>query len=123
MNASQLEPPPPGCNCRNGEACPMNGQCLTDHVIYGATVVDNLENTSSTYTGLTRDTFKKRWYKHRSDFKNENNKHSTTLSSHIWNLKGGGNDFEVNWRIIDRATEFNPSTKNCRLCLKEKYHI
>ena len=71
-------PTPAGCNCRDSEACPMSGQCLTDHVVYGAVVSDSSANTS-TYTGLTRDTFKKRWYNHKSDFKSEGKKHSTTL--------------------------------------------
>ena len=101
----------------------MSGQCLSDHVVYGAVVTDNSNNTTGTYTGLTRDTFKKRWYKHKSDFKNEKNKHSTTLSTHIWDLRSGGQDCQVSWKIIDKATEFNPITRKCRLCLKEKYHI
>ena len=29
----------------------------------------------------------------------------------------------TSWRIIDRGKAFNPSTKSCQVCLKEKYHI
>ena len=32
-------------------------------------------------------------------------------------------NYEVKWSIIDRAKEFNPDTKKCRLCIKEKYYI
>ena len=31
--------------------------------------------------------------------------------------------FEIKWKIIDRGKRFNPSTRKCNLCLKEKYHI
>ena len=31
--------------------------------------------------------------------------------------------YDISWKVIDRAKEFNPITKKCRLCLKEKYHI
>ena len=86
------------------------------------TVIDSSAN-KSTYTGLTRNTFKKRWYKHNSDFNNEENKHSTTLSTCIWDLKSSGQDYQISWKVIDRGAEFNPATRKCRLCLKEKYHI
>ena len=112
----------PGCNCRNSENCPMDGQCQVDHVVYGATVIDSSAN-KSTYTGLTRGTFKKRWYKHNSDFNSEKYQHSTTLSTHIWDLKSAGQDYQISWKVIDRGAEYNPVTRRCRLCLKEKYHI
>ena len=38
-------------------------------------------NNTSTYTGLTSNTFKQRFYGHRHSFKNQNSEHSTTLSS------------------------------------------
>ena len=114
---------PAGCNCRNKEdPCPMEGKCLTDHLVYGTTVVED-NFTQNTYTGLTRNTLKKRWYKHRSDFRNREDEHATTLSTHIWKLKDRGENYDISWEIIDRATEFNPTNRKCRLCLKEKYHI
>ena len=119
---AEQEPNEPGCNCRNREDCPLSGKCQVDHVVYGATVIDNNAN-SSTYTGLTRNTFKKRWYKHTSDFNTEKNKHSTTLSTHIWDLKDSGENYQITWKILDKARESNPTTRKCRLCLKEKYHI
>ena len=68
-------------------------------------------------------TFKKRYYSHRQSFNGRNLQHSTTLSSHIWNLKDKNLNYNVKWNTIDRAPRFNPVTKKCRLCLKEKYYI
>ena len=45
------------------------------------------------------------------------------LSSHIWELKERGLDFTLKSEILDRATLYNPVSKKCLLCLKEKYFI
>ena len=120
---SEEEPIQPGCNCSGVMGpCPLDGQCLVSGVVYRATVEDN-NNNSSTYTGLTSNTFKKRYYAHRSTFENEDHENPTTLSSHIWDLKNKNKNYNIKWSIIDRAKNFNPATKKCRLCLKEKYYI
>ena len=75
-----------------------------------------------TYTGLTKNTFKERYYGHRASFANRDND-GTTLSTHIWNLKDEGKDYNISWSVIEKAPEFNPTTRKCTLCLKEKYHI
>ena len=111
-----------GCNCLTGRECHLNGNCLTKEVIYRADVVEE-DGTTNTYTGLTGSTFKERFYGHTSSFKNRDDGHSTTLSSHIWNLKESGMKYELKWRIIDRGKKFNPKNRKCNLCLKEKYHI
>ena len=74
---------------------------------------------SNTYTGLTGSTFKKRYYGHSSSFRNREEEHNTTLSTHIWRLKDEGKRYEIKWKIIDRGKRFNPSTKKCNLCLKK----
>ena len=112
-----------GCNCTGVMGpCPMDGNCLVNSVIYRAEVTDENSN-KTTYTGLTSNTFKKRYYAHRQSFEKQNLQHSTTLSSHIWDLKDKNLNYSVKWKTIDRAPRFNPVTKKCRLCLKEKYYI
>ena len=112
------------CNCRQGiPSCPVQGQCLTDNVVYRASVTETVSGKTETYTGLTGNRFKERWYKHNSDMRNEKDRHNTSLSSHIWGLKDRNIDFTLKRDFIERAPSFNPITKKCRLCLKEKYHI
>ena len=91
-------------------------------VIYRAEVKGDSQKTT-TYTGLTSNTFKRRFYSHRQSFNKRTLEHSTTLSSYIWNMKDRNENFEVNWSIVDRAREFNPVNRKCRLCLNEKYYI
>ena len=82
--------PTEGCNCTSviGK-CPLNGNCLTSGVIYRAEVVSD-NYGAETYTGLTKNTFKKRFYKHRESFNKRSPETSTTLSSYIWQLKDRG---------------------------------
>ena len=114
---------PPGCNCTGQMGpCPLDGGCLLDSVVYGAEVIDENQNLE-TYTGLTSNTFKKRFYGHRSSFLHEDEEHETTLSSHIWSLKRNHQKYDIEWHIKDRAKPFNPVSRKCRLCLREKYYI
>ena len=103
--------------------CPVQGRCKTDCVVYRATVKEIMSGSMETYTGVTGNTFKERWYGHRGDMRNEKKRLSSRLSSHIWDLKDERKDFEVKWSLIDRSTSFNPITRKCRICLKEKYQI
>ena len=112
------------CNCRHGLAsCPVQGKCLTDSVVYRASVTETVSGDTETYTGLTGNRFKERWYKHNSDMRNEKDRHNTSLSAHVWELKERKIDFTLKWDFIERAPSFNPINKKCRLCLKEKFHI
>ena len=104
--------PEPGCNCRKGP-CPMNGNCLVDKLVYKATVRDE-NNIVLTYTGLTTNTFKDRYYGHLHSFNHQNPDTSTKLSTHIWDLKSQGKDYNIEWETIDRAQPSNPRTRKCR---------
>ena len=91
-------------------------------VIYKAEV--NGEGLApETYTGLTSQTFKKRYYGHTSSFANRDSNSSTTLSSYIWDLKDLDLNYDISWSVIDRGKPFNPVTRRCNLCIKEKFHI
>ena len=112
---------PQGCNCQGGpDTCPLTpAECQKNNVIYVASVTspDGVEH----YTGLTGNTFKKRYNKHNADFRKNENK--TRLSTHINRLKAEGKDYQLKWEILDRAPTHNPVSRKCRLCLKEIYYI
>ena len=113
----------PGCNCtRRIGPCPLSGKCQTDKLVYKATVKDE-DDIINTYTGITSNTFKQRYYGHNYSINNRSGEFSTTLSTHIWNLKDQNKNYDISWDIIDRAQPFNPTTRRCRLCQREKYFI
>ena len=71
---------------------------------------------------LTRNAFKKRHNAHKHSFRHMD-VNSTMLSTHLWKLSDEGINHDISWKIIDRAQDFNPITRKCNLCLKEKFHI
>ena len=92
-------------------------------MVYEATVVETVSGKFETYTGLTYRTFKERFNEHNNDMRKPDNRLKSRLVSHVWELKDNGTDYTVNWKLLERAPAFNPITKKCRLCLKEKYFI
>ena len=112
-NSKVLKPEPVEggelCNCTPRANCPLGNKCLLHNVIG--------------YVGLASTTFKKRLYRHKSNFEKEKEKNDTTLSAHIWKIKERGSSYSLKWKILDRGQVFNPATKTCQLCTKEKFFI
>ena len=116
--------PPPGCNCQAGiNACPLNGACQTEGVVYEAKITRRDNQKSEFYTGVTAGTFKRRYYGHRYDFNHRKQRSSTCLSKYVWDLQDQGISYDIDWQIIARGRGFNPTTRSCQACLKEKYFI
>jgi hypothetical protein len=54
----------------------------------------------------------------------KNPKGPTTLSTYFWQVKEEVGDPDVSWKILEsNISTFNPVTKTCNLCLREKYNI
>ena len=98
------------CSCRKNTPCPVDGKCLNEGV------VDN-------YIGLTADSFKDRWTKHKSNFRTRNPKNATALSRYVWKLQDDKIGFEIDWKIVSKARPFNHVSGVCQLCIREKYFI
>ena len=97
--------------------------CTLHYICHRADVTRLDTGAVETYTGVTKDSFKKRYSGHKSSFNNKKYEHSTTLSSYVWKLKNENVPYRVSWDIAGRAAPFNPATNICRLCLLEKYLI
>jgi hypothetical protein len=108
-----------GCNCRGGmETCPLQGKCLTESMIYKATVTST--DKTAEYIGLSSTTFKSRYNNHTISFRNSNQATSTGLSKFIWKLKEENKPYDVTWKIACLAPTYLTETKKCQLCLCEK---
>ena len=75
------------------------------------------------YIGLTENTFKDRFYKHRNSFKYGNKRNTTELSNFVWENKHERTNTNLEWDVLDKASAYNPESKRCRLCLTDKYLI
>ena len=84
----------------------------------------NTVSDGDNYNGLTENTFKDRFYKHRNSFNYESKANSTKLSKHFWEVKRNGIKKPImHWSVIDHAKPYQIGSKRCNLCLTEKYHI
>ena len=120
-------------NCRSDTSCPLEGQCLTESVVYKATISTNQPNLKvKTYHGMTEGSFKHRWYGHKHDFTHKE-KYGTTLSRHLWkikDIKSGLSEsrkknfkWNIKGEIKEMAPPYKPGNKVCKLCIAEKFHI
>ena len=112
------------CNCQNKKKaeCPLSGNCVVENVIYEATVTT--PHAEKKYVGSTGGFFKKRWYKHISDFNNKKQRLSTELSKYIWKLKDDKTDFKIKWKILRKIRQKGETIKKvCTTCNLEKLEI
>ena len=63
-----------------------------------------------------------RLYEHTQDINNEK-RNGTSLSNYIWKLKKQNIKHKISWKILSRRKSFNPATRRCNLCLREKFCI
>ena len=121
LSTKKEEPEKRMCNCRNKEACPLQGKCLQESVVYEAEVETKVE--SKTYYGLTEGPFKSRYNQHQSDLRHEKNRHSTALSKYVHSLKDQNIEYKITWKINSKGYPFQCGAKSCDLCLQEKLTI
>ena len=77
------------CNCRDKEACPLQGKCLSKAIVYKATV--SASNVDKCYVGLAGKTFKERYNNHTKSFRNKKYAKETELSKYVWDLQENNN--------------------------------
>ena len=131
--------PGDNCNCEPPYLpCPLDNECLTAGVIYNAKVTATMPaplpsaanpsplpiTKEEKYTGLSINTAKKRITGHNGNIKHREQK-GTRLSAHIWELKDQGIPYDLTWSILITASAngFNPSTRQCCLCLLEGWVV
>ena len=112
------------CNCRVKNDCPLKGHCLTNNVLYEATINANIPNYSEkVYKGVTCPIFKSRFKNHEKAFNHIKYKNDCELSKEVWKIKEKGGNYSITWRVIKQYRDYNPASKNCALCLNEKLEI
>ena len=57
---------------------------------------------------------------HKSSFKLEHKRPSTTLSDHVWKLKNKSINFNIKWEVVKKVKPFAPGDKVFKLYLQEK---
>ena len=112
------------CSCQNGvHSCPLDGKCLTECIVYKATLTAN-DGEVKTYIGLTEPPFKKRLYKHNTDRRDRNLEKATAMSAYFWKKKDEGVGIaSTTWEMLKQCHSYKTGGKSCDLCLSEKLLI
>jgi hypothetical protein len=106
------------CNCRDDEACPLDGKCLTSCIAYKADVTAGDEEFL--YIGICEGEWKTRWRNHTTSFRNRKYEKSSELSKFIWMLQDKGVAYSIKWSVAERAHPYRCGTRRCDLCITEK---
>ena len=70
------------CNCINGETYPFQQKCLTNNIMYKATIKSNQDNYHyKIYYGITQTKFKQRYANRIKSFRHEKHQSETELSN------------------------------------------
>ena len=67
--------------------------------------------------------FKQRYWAHNGSFTHEDRRKYTTLSEHIWDIHDQQLNYNINLKIIEKTSGFNPITLQCKICLSEIVNI
>ena len=102
------------------DQCPLDGKCLTQNVVYQATV--STQTSSESYVGLTTNS-KEHYRNHTASFQHQNKRNKTELSKLIWTLKDNNKPFTIKWRITKPCRPYSNVSNKCNFCLVEKFLI
>ena len=111
------------CNCKNKNNCPLDVNCQTSDIIYKCIPSTTL-NPDKIYPGTAEGNFKKRYYNHKTSFKNREKANDSTLSKYVWEVKDKYKETPfLKWSIVKSVSVYSTVTKKCLLCLHEKLKI
>ena len=83
------------CDCINKEKCPLQEKCLTNNIMYNATLTSNQDNYQhKIYYSIIETKFKQRYAKNIKYFRHEKPQGNTELSNELWSIKN--NNYTAN---------------------------
>ena len=87
-------------------------------------ITKEVQDIAKSYHELTSTSFKARHSNHMTSFRDPKYRHSTRLSTHIWELKKDGiQDFDLKFSIEKLAPAYKREPQKYLLCLEEKRFI
>ena len=81
------------------------------------------ETNTSSYVGMTGNSFKTRYYNHIKSFKNKRYKNETELSKYIWKHKENEVMHIIMWKKLRQSNTCQRRSGLCNLCIEEKVEI
>ena len=121
-NSKIMKNPAPSTTniCRRKTDCPMDGNCLSECLIYKASVITT---ANKYYYGACENTFKERYNNHKCSFRKKSRKKKTELSKYVWELKEKDIYYFINWDIAMKSHKYVCGSRKCDLCICESLLI
>ena len=117
INSSIPKQSAPACNCRLKSSSLLKGDCMQSNLVYickGDT--PNVIENPPHYIGLTGNTFKDKFYKHKNSFKCESKRNATELSSFVSENKHTNTESKLVWNILGKTRSIDQEPK-CAYCV------
>ena len=96
------------CNCRNKEACPLNGQYQIGEVVYEVTLSSNQLNCKEKkYFGIGEASFKGSLWNHILAFRNEFYKNDAELYKELQQIKMKNYTLQITWKMVRKWLPYN----------------
>ena len=111
------------CNCRDKNACLLDGNCLTKSIVYRAEITAQDKKETKQYIGVTANAFKERFGNHQKSFNNASYANETELSKDVWSLKKSNRPYGIKLSILNHSSTYVPGGNQCNLCSNEKLYI
>ena len=110
------------CNCvkKKKDQCPLQQKCLTENVIYQATVKTSTEE--KIYVGSTGRSFKARFGEHKHTLRHQGSS-QTELSKYVWAQRAKGEEPQIQWKILHKIGKPKGHQRICTTCNLEKMEI
>ena len=81
------------CNCHRKIECSVDGNCLSECLIYKASVS---ATTNKYYYRTCKNDFKERYSNHKCSFRNKSHEKNTEFSKYVWELKEKDINYFIN---------------------------
>ena len=124
-NANLLKVPTPTaiktCDCNVKRNCPLNGNCMSECVVYNANV--HGPTKTRTYHGVVGGMFKSRYHVHNTSFRHRKYENDTELAKYVWKLHDKSDPYNISWSVATKAHPYVCGSRKCDLCLSEKVLI
>ena len=75
------------------------------------------------HAGSTENSFKDRYYSHKTSMRDAKYRNSTTLSNYYWECRDKGETPNIQWEILRTCKTYRPGARKCDICLTEKMLI
>ena len=86
----------------------VHEKCLTNNVLYKASITPNEENPKTKiYYGVCETAFKRRYANHKKTFNNIKYQTDTELSNEYWNIISANKTLNVSWEMLGTHKSYN----------------